>query len=273
MIETIYAVDYHMHSFRSHDGKASIMDQCQRAVEIGLDEIGFTEHKDFNPDDPVVNHFDYNLYMEEIEKAKQVFTGKLVIRAGVELDYQYWFEESIGEYLQSHTFDFLVSSVHHTIDGMIMSPEFIHGRSRDECYSHYFREVIRSVQSGYLDVVGHLEYANRRGTAAFGPYDPSRYKAELTELFDLMIDKGVALEINTAGLRQGISLTYPCEETVALYRERGGKLLTIGSDAHKTADLGKDYMTAVEIAMRLGWTDITIWENRAPHSAKLECAG
>ena len=224
MIENELAIDYHMHSFRSHDGKASINDQCQRAIDIGLDEIGFTEHKDFNPEDPVVNHFDYILYMQEIEKARQQYAGKLTIRAGVELDYQNWFEESIGQYLQNHSFDFLVSSVHHTVDGMIMSPEYIHGRNRDECYSEYFREVIRSVQCGYIDVVGHLEYANRRGIAAFGPYDPSRYKAELTDLFDLMIEQRVALEINTAGLRQGIGMTYPCIETIALYRERGGTL-------------------------------------------------
>ena len=113
MINGYYAIDYQVHSFRSHDGKASIAEQCARAVEIGLDEIGFSEHKDFDPADPVVDYFDYEAYQTEIEAARQQLGEKLKIRAGVEIDYQIWFESEIAAYLDAHPFDFVIGSVHY----------------------------------------------------------------------------------------------------------------------------------------------------------------
>jgi histidinol-phosphatase (PHP family) len=83
MIEGFYAIDYQVHSFRSHDGRATIAEQCARAVAIGLDEIGFSEHKDFDPADPAVDYFDYDAYMTEIEAARQEFGDHLHIRAVV----------------------------------------------------------------------------------------------------------------------------------------------------------------------------------------------
>src|SRR5690349_16296500 len=93
LIDGFYAIDYQVHSIRSHDGRASILEQCERAVRIGLDEIGFSEHKDFDPADPVVGYFDYDAYMTEIEAARRTFGNTLAIRVGVEIDYQKWFEE------------------------------------------------------------------------------------------------------------------------------------------------------------------------------------
>src|SRR5438067_11014394 len=113
MIDDLYAIDIQVHSFCSHDGMASIQAQCERAVEIGLDEIGFSEHKDFDPDDPVVDYFDYDAYMREIDQAHSRFHGVLAIRAGVEIDYQRWFEDRIGDYLAAHPFDFVIGSVHY----------------------------------------------------------------------------------------------------------------------------------------------------------------
>lgn len=270
MIDGYYAIDYQVHSYRSHDGKASILEQCERAVELGLDELGFSEHKDFNPEDPVVGHFDYNRYSDEIAQAKELYAGKLIIRMGVELDYQQWFQDMIADYLTDHAFDFIISSVHYADGATVMTPEYIRGRDVQECYQSYFEEVLASVRQGCMKILGHMEYANRRGVPAFGPYEASPYREITTEIYDLMIRKGIALEINTAGLRQGAGITYPCEQQVALYAERGGKLLSIGSDAHRPEDLADCYTVAAEMALRNGFTHITTWKNGAPRQVPLK---
>src|SRR5258708_33812926 len=113
MIEAFYAIDYQVHSHRSHDGKASTREQCLRAVEIGLDEIGFSEHKDFDPADPVADYFEYDRYAQEIARAREEFAGTLTIRMGGEVDYQRWFEDRIRDYLAAHTFDFVIGPVHY----------------------------------------------------------------------------------------------------------------------------------------------------------------
>ena len=129
MINGAYSIDSQVHSIRSHDGLCTIRDHCLRAVEIGLDEIGFTEHKDFDPEDPVVDHFDYDAYQAEISDARDEFEDGLTIRMGVEFDYQRWFEPEIDAYLKVHAFDFILGSVHHIDRVMVMSPEYLKNRN------------------------------------------------------------------------------------------------------------------------------------------------
>lgn len=273
VIEGLYAIDYQVHSWRSHDGRASIAEQCARAVALGLEEIGFSEHKDFDPADPVVDYFDYDAYLQEIEAARRQWGGQLTIRAGVEIDYQQWFEEEIARYLQTHPFDLVIGSVHYVDRAMLMTPEYNRTRTVRTAYADYFQAVRDSVACGLFDIVGHLEYANRRGVAVWGPYDPNAYRDELESLFDLMRARNAVLEINTAGLHQGLGLTYPAAETVALYAERGGKRLSIGSDAHHPDQLAHAYATAARIALANGLTHVTTWENRQAYAKPLRPVG
>jgi histidinol-phosphatase (PHP family) len=269
MIEGFFAIDYQVHSFCSHDGRASIQEQCARAVALGLEEIGFSEHKDFDPADPAAGHFDYARYAAEIEQARQEFAGQLVVRMGVEIDYQAWFEDKIADFLSTHPFDFVIGSVHYIDRVKLMTPEYIRGRTAEEAYRLYFQAVRDSVKSGLFDILGHLEYANRRGVHVFGPYDSAPYRQQLSELFDLLIERGVALEINTAGLRQGVGHTYPCAEHIALYATRGGTRITIGSDSHRPEELADSYIVAAQLALTNGLTHLTTWENRVPRLVPL----
>lgn len=262
MIEGFYAVDYQVHSYRSHDGRASIAEQCARAVALGLEEIGFSEHKDFDPADPVVDYFDYEAYMREIEEARQQWGDRLKIRAGVEIDYQIWFEDRIGTYLDAHPFDFVIGSVHHVGGTMLMTPEYNRTRTAETAYRDYFRAVHDSVASGLFDILGHLEYANRRGVAAWGPYQTTRYRDALEDLLALVIAQGTVLEINTAGLHQNIGMTYPHADTVALYVAMGGARISIGSDAHHPDQLACAYAQAVGIARASGLSHVCTFERR-----------
>jgi histidinol-phosphatase (PHP family) len=264
VIDGFYAIDYQVHSFRSHDGKATIADQCARAVEVGLDEIGFSEHKDFDPNDPVVDYFDYDAYMNEIEAARKQWGDRLKIRAGVEIDYQDWFEDKIANYLDAHAFDFVIGSVHYVDRMTIMTPEYNQTRTAGTAYRDYFRAVRASVASGLFDILGHLEYANRRGLAAWGTYNAEAYRDALEDLFTLMVEQGTVLEINTAGMHQNLGVTYPVADTVAIYATCGGKRLSIGSDAHHPDQLAYAYPEAARIAHANGLTNVTTWHNRQP---------
>ena len=277
MIDGYYIVDCQVHSIRSHDGKASIDEMCRSAVAHGVDEIGFTEHKDFDPADPVVDYFDYELYMHDIALARMTWGDKLTIKAGVEIDYQVWFEDKISTYLEHHPFDFVMGSVHYVNRIKIMTPEYNRSRIARTAYHDYFHAVRDSVLSGLFDVVGHLEYANRLGIAAWGQYHSSEHIRELSTLFDHMIEEGVTLEINTAGLFHGTGNTYPSQDTVQLYASRGGESVIIGSDAHVPEQVGYRALDALDIAQRAGIkkiatfsrrqkTDITIARNSGLHS-------
>jgi histidinol-phosphatase (PHP family) len=264
MIGPFFALDYQVHSYCSHDGRADIRDQCRRAVEIGLDEIGFSEHKDFDPADSSINHFDYDDYRAQIEAAREEFNGKLIIRMGVEVDYQRWFEESIADFLAAHEFDFVIGSVHYVDQAMLMTEPYMRGRTCDEAYEVYFEALIDSVSSGLIDILGHMEYANKRGIRVCGGCDRARFGEQVERLFAEMVDENVALEINTAGLRHGVGCTYPCAYHIRKFTKRGGRLLTIGSDAHHPDDLAADYALAAGLALGSGLSDVAVYEMRKP---------
>ncbi len=260
--EKLYSVDYQVHSYCSHDGRSSIHEQCLRAVRIGLDEIGFTEHKDFDPFDPEVDYFDYDRYRKEIDDARNVFGSALKIRAGIEIDYQIWFEDRIATYLDRHPFDFVLGSVHYVNRKMLMTDDYNRGRTRDSAYRDYFSAVKDSVKTGMFDVLAHLEYANRRGVSAWGPYDPHHFEAELLDLFACMSGTPMALEINTAGLHQGLGITYPHLYTVQLFARAGGNRISIGSDAHHPDQLGHAYGHAADMARSCGFDRVCTWNER-----------
>jgi histidinol-phosphatase (PHP family) len=262
MIDGYYIVDCQVHSIRSHDGKATIDDMCRSAVAHGVDEIGFTEHKDFDPEDPVVDYFDYEKYMHDIVLARMHWGSHLKIKAGVEIDYQIWFEDKISNYLEKHPFDFVMGSVHYVNRVKIMSPEYNRNRIARVAYHDYFVAVRDSVVSGLFDVVGHLEYANRLGVTAWGQYQSAEHKRELCTLFDHMIEEGIVLEINTAGLFHGTGNCYPCLETVELYASRGGDSVIIGSDAHVPEQVGYRALDAIDIAQRAGINSLATFNKR-----------
>ncbi|HSV73691.1 MAG TPA: histidinol-phosphatase HisJ family protein [Chthonomonadales bacterium] len=264
MIGRFFAADYQVHTDLSHDGRCTLLEQCAQAVSIGLEQICFTEHKDFDPDDPVVNHFDYQRYRDAILRARDAFGDRLEILMGIEVDYQTWFEDELRAYVEDHRFDFVLGSVHYVDRAMLMTPEYLRGRTPVQAYEAYYREVLASVRSGAIDAVGHLEYATRRGVAACGPFDPTPHRAIVEELLGEMVARGVALEVNSAGLRQGAGQTYPCAQHVRLYADMGGERLTIGSDSHHPDELAYAYEEVAALAMDAGLTQYTAWRDRRP---------
>jgi histidinol-phosphatase (PHP family) len=262
MIDGFFAADYHVHSLRSHDGGASIAEMCRRAYEIGVAEIGFSEHKDFDPDDPVLEFFDYDAYMADIEACREEYGRILKIRAGVEIDYQSWFEDKITDFLDRHPFDFVIGSVHCVQRMTVMSPEYNRNRDRRTAYTDYFKAVRESVCSGLFDVLGHLEYANKAGIRIWGPYDATAFKDELEDIFDCMAARSIALELNSAGIRHGLRMTYPSRRTLDLYTAHGYDLISLGSDAHAPDEVTSSYTDLVRTALAAGLTQVCVWENR-----------
>jgi histidinol-phosphatase (PHP family) len=142
-------------------------------------------------------------------------------------------------------------------------------RSVREAYQPYFAEARRAVESGLFDLIGHLDLAKRYGVRYYGPFDLSLFAAEIREILKLAVERGVGLEINTSGLRQAPHETYPGLEVLRWYRELGGQVLTIGSDAHSVKDLGKGIAEAFGLAREAGFEAVTLFEKREPRRLRI----
>ena len=256
-------IDYHIHTERSGDGKGSILEACEAAVKAGLIEICFTEHADFDQTDPCYAKLDYKLYKDQVDAARDAFTGKLNIRFGVEVDYQEKHRSQVCDFLDSKEFDYIIGSAHYVDDILLEYHErLFQGKEPKEVYSQYLNNVLAVVETGWFDTLAHLDLCKRYGVRYFGAFDPKPHWEQLTLILRAIIDRGMTLEINTSGLRQSPQDTYPCKEIVEQYYIMGGRSIVVGSDAHTPDDIGNGISTALDMIRSVGFESVDIYHGR-----------
>lgn len=264
-------IDLHVHSTCSADGGSEIAAYARRAASAGLDVIGFCEHVDFDPRDRAYEYLDVARYDREVEAARQV-AGGVRFCQGVEITYQAGLEDQIRAWLSRRRWDYVVASVHLVdyADGWAMVSEpravegYFAGHSQAASYVPYFEELLRAAQSGLGDVLGHLDLIKRYGTGHYGLFEPARFEDEIRAVLRAAIEAGMGLEINTSGWRQGPGEPYPGPEILGWYRELGGEILTVGSDAHHVDQLGAGVPEALDLARTAGFPAVAAFESGRP---------
>jgi histidinol-phosphatase (PHP family) len=264
-------LDLHVHSTCSSDGASSIAEYARRAAEMGLVEVGFCEHADFDPRDRSYRYLDLPRYDAEMAAARVEVPG-IWLRQGVEITYQSSLEAQIGDWLAGHPWDIVVSSVHLVdyVDGWAMISEphanegYFASHSEREAYAPYFEELLRAARSGLGDVLGHFDLIKRYGTAAYSRFEPEAFEDEVRAVLRAVIQGGMGLEVNASGMRQRPGEPYPGLEILRWYREMGGEVLTAGSDAHHVGDLAAGIGETLDLASAAGFRAITTFEAGKP---------
>lgn len=266
-------IDYHLHSERSGDASGSIIDACSRALEVGLTELCFTEHLDFEPTDECYGAFDYDLYATQIDRAQQEFAGKLTIRMGVEVDFQSKHRDRIEEYLSRAEFDYVLGSAHY-VGGIILEDHsrYFPGKTPREAYEPYFENALEVVETGWFDCIAHLDLCKRHGVRYLGDFDCSAHWEWIDRVLAGVVASDMALEINSSGLRQSPSDTYPCEEILRRYRALGGRTITVGSDSHRPGDVGAGVAQALDLARSVGFDSLSTFCRRVRSQVPIAAA-
>lgn len=251
--------DFHLHSRVSFDGHDTGLAMALAAKEHGMEEICFTDHRDYGPLLNMV--FDPKKYHAEYDHLE---VPGLTIRKGMEFGLTPDNMDKLHRDLQGEHYDFVLGSVHF-VDGqdVYLKPYFL-GKTVFEATRRHLEETLRCVQAHQeYDVLAHLTYIGKsRGNPT---HEPVRYE-DHRELIDAILaevarhDKG--LEVNTSGIdRCGGSL--PTMDMVRRFRELGGKIVTIGSDAHDTDRAGQYcWEMAEQVKKVFGY--VCTFENRQP---------
>jgi len=230
-------VDYHVHSNYSCDGKSTIFGMCRKAVDLKIVEIGFSEHMDFNPQNSCFGFFNYGEYVSEIENARKTFKDQLIVRKGIEIDYQHCFENEIKKWLKDKEFDFTIGSVHYLKNDFISRP-LVARKDLKEMYDVYFNEVERSIESGLFDVVGHFDLIGRYISNRRSELNSFNFWEKAKAILEKIVKSNLYLEINSKGLREECRDTMPGRKLIDEFIRNGGKLISLGSDAHSTNEIG-----------------------------------
>jgi histidinol-phosphatase (PHP family) len=252
-------LDSHLHTDQSFDSQVPIDVYGALAAERGIAELAITDHIDFDPRWLNYNP-DFSVREAIVRAAAERWAEHgVAIRFGLEVSYESRREDEIREHLRTHAYDFVIGSVHVSIDSPYHASRvrsWVAGRSLDEIVAPSFDEVIAAARSGLFDTIGHLDSIKRYLLPHVAPAQladrPDLYEAMLVAL----VESGTGLEVNTSGLRQGTRETYPSPAVVARFRELGGQRITAGSDAHRPSWFAHGLDAAYQIAADAGFDDI-----------------
>ncbi len=250
-----------MHSTFSEDGASSPERMCRQAIMLGIPEIGFTEHWDVGPYEKNPRFFQPEPWYAELERLRELFAGQLTIRPGIEIAEPHLYPQPAAEVLMRLPFDYVLGSVHFVGPNFMFDEDYFRTHTADEVYRAYFAEVETMLQTADLDILAHLDIPVRTAKPIFG-YDPARYEDQIRRILHVVIDRGLALDVNAAGLRKAAQNLMPDPLILKWYAGMGGQRLTLGSDAHASNQVGLHLDVALEAVRAAGLTHITQFERR-----------
>lgn len=263
--------DMHMHCHFSGDSKANPLDMAQKAVNIGLKGICFTDHLDIDyKEEPGLFDLDIPAYKKEITSVKKTFADRLDIGWGIELGLQPYLAEKNNQIIKENNFDFVIGSTHVVKQVDIYFPAYYEGRTEDACYREYFEETLKNAQSDVdFDVYGHLDYIVRYGPNKNQFYSYEKFADVIDEILRTLIHRGKGIELNMAGFKYGLGHAHPTMETLKRYKELGGDIITIGSDGHAPEQIAWNFDKVPAILKEAGFEYFTVFKNRKTEFIKL----
>ena len=226
---------------------------CERATEIGLPAIAFTDHADFVRVHEGQDSVDIAGYLEEVERCRAKFRD-LRIYSGVELGEPHWFPDQTARILAVGPLDQVIGSVHCIrLGGEMLDASQLRGRDGidfPDAVRRYFREVLAMIDAGLpFETLAHLDYPKRYwpvGTRAFHEHD---YEVEIRAILAAAARTGRVLEVNTTRGR----VLCPDMTVVRWWREAGGQAVQYGSDAHDPDKIAEGFRVATQMVEAAGF--------------------
>ncbi|MCC6759342.1 MAG: histidinol-phosphatase HisJ [Candidatus Omnitrophica bacterium] len=258
----IPVVDYHMHTPLCGHAVGEPREYAMRAFEAGLTEIGFSDHAPmFAYADPKIAMRMDQLptYHKMIEDVRKQFEKKLTVKVALEADFIVGHEEDTRKFLSAYRYDYVIGSVHFIGAWGFDNPNdrtAWNGKNIDQVYRDYYKLLRLSAQSKLFDIMGHVDLVKK-----FGARPASDMTTEIMATAEIFKACGVAVEINTAGLRKPVNEMYPSLKALEIYCQEGIPL-TFGSDAHNPKEVGADFDKALELARAAGYQEYVTFKNR-----------
>ncbi|MFV0529686.1 MAG: histidinol-phosphatase HisJ family protein [Lachnospiraceae bacterium] len=257
--------DYHLHTNFSADSDAAMEEMVQRAIHAGLEQLCFTEHMDYDfPEQYALDfHLNTEKYYESLLQMQQRYKDKILLLFGVELGLQPHIAEFYSHYVTEYPFDFVIGSTH-LVDRMDpYYPEFFEGRSTFAAYTRYFETLLANLQTyAGFDVLGHLDYVIRYAKDTSYTYTYADFSGLIDEILKTVLHKGIGIELNTSGFKYGLQAPHPSVEVLKRYRELGGEIITVGSDAHHPDYVAASFEKARSLLKDCGFAYYTMFQKR-----------
>lgn len=270
--------DYHCHTSFSTDSKANPDDMISQAISLGLKCLCITDHMDYLYPSSTEGEFTFDpkIYFEQMTNLKDTYKDKIDLLIGVELGLRnepkikHTVRDFYNHLLKEYNFDFVIGSTHVLENTDPYYNEYWVNRSSREGIEQYFTSIIDNTRyyNGF-QVYGHLDYIIRYIPDEIKDYKYNDYKDLIDLALITILSHGKGIECNASGLKYGLNVPHPKPEILKRYKELGGEILTIGSDAHNPVHIAYDFNKVRDLLLSLGFRYYTIYKGQKPEYIKL----
>lgn len=264
-------LDLHNHSEFSMDSNTPMEKNIKYAIQKNIKYLSITDHMEIvKRTDKYFDTLDAEGYFKEYNRLKEKYKGEINLLSGVEVGIQECTSSIVDNFVNSFDYDFVIGSVHSMFEKDLYSGGFYKNMSITKLYKTYYEEMYKSVKANKnFDVLGHIDYIDRYLNEGVKPVkqeiNEDLIKMTLKELIET--DRGI--EINTGGMRKKLTYFHPHEKILKWYKELGGQIITIGSDAHKPYDIGYKVKDSIDYLKSLGFDSVYIFEKRKPRKLEI----
>ncbi len=254
--------DLHTHSRHSFDGapEGTIAAMAEQAIAKGLSYLAITDHCDINGELSGRDRIpDRDALFAEVNAAKEAYRGRLEILHGIEMGQAHHHPAEALAILEKQPYDIVLGSLHNLRgedDFYLMDQDTIDDKQAHVFFDRVIEESLEICDFPHIMVITHLSYMERYMFRAGRALDYTPHREGLCRLFDKIIEKGLVLEVNTSDLSTGYSL--PPVPLLRLYRERGGKRICLGSDAHHPSLIARNFEAACQMLLDCGFRELTV---------------
>ena len=279
--------DYHLHCEYSDDSNEPMENQIQEAITLGLDEMCFTDHVDYgikrdwdDPEGIIIRHaiehgkevdlvlanVNYPKYFEALNMYQKKYASSISIKKGLEFGIQSITVDAYEKLYASYQddLDFILFSMHQVNNLELWTQDFQKGKTQKEYNDEYYKEIYQTMQMfHHYSCLAHLDLMARYDENGIYPFENE--KDIIAEILKYAIRDGKGIEINTSSWKYGLKDTQPSRAILKLYKDLGGKIITVGSDAHETKYLASHIKDAYAILKNeIGINEICTFDNMQP---------
>lgn len=276
--------DSHVHTSFSTDSETPMEELLKKAISLGFSSICFTDHMDYNfpsTEGKIEFLLDTESYFAEANRLAALYP-QIRLRTGIELGLKEDVTDKCLSLSKKYNFDFIIGSTHLVDNNDPYYDDYWQGQTEKDAIRKYYEATLDNIESNAdFDVYGHVDYIIRytpymkklRENHAFDEtYALNNIQAFLDiieEILKQLINRGAGIELNTGGLKYGLRHPNPHEKILKLYKELGGEIITVGSDAHETKYLGYEFDKIPGILKSCGFKYYTEFTNRRPDMIKI----
>ncbi len=249
--------DQHVHSSFSFDSNENLENYINVCNE---NDMITTEHLDF--ENPIINYkdslFDYLKYVGQIKNLNKKYSNKFFL--GIEIGYTPNSEKRIEDFLKDKNFNLKLLSIHQNgnYDYMCVNKKLI---SLEVLIQEYFEQMIQALESSIeFNVLAHFEYGLRMIDISVTDFD-NLASVFLNKIIGLIVKKEIAFEVNTKSMykyKKENLYSYMIEK----YLKKGGRLFTLGSDAHNIKEYAYKFDEAKKFLLSKNIKEIILFKDK-----------